>query len=240
MTSVVSEAAKNSCVLPMGGQNGLVAEPERIVETGASFAIHNMYDMNVLRGQPVYLIGDTDTIEAFGQALYERVKTNDKYTAYFFKVNDDASGWYGIKDTIICRRTILDIPKEYRSKGIVICFDEPSYNGRQCLFHLYGAESIELCKVTCKCILKPYPAFIELIEGIQGPKMDSAIIFVPKALQNDKLRPIMWCSAKLEEKKKPCPPVSQPPVTQDPVTTQLAALTEAITKLTALIEAKLA
>jgi hypothetical protein len=237
MTSVVSEAAKNSCV-PME-QNGLVAEPERIVQTGLNFAIPKLNIEN-LKYQTVYLIGDTETIEAFGESLYERIQYKN-VVGNLFKVKDDVGSDYIARCTIICRRTILDIPKEYRSNGIVICFDEPSYNGRQCLFHLYGAESVGLSEEPyVKFNGKPYQAFTQLIEGVQGKAMDSAIVFVPKALQNEKLRTVMWCSAKLEEKKKPCPPVSQPPVTQDPVTTQLAALTEAIAKLTVLIEAKLA
>lgn len=229
MTSVVSEVAKNPCV-PME-QNGLVANrAERVIQTGLNFAIPKL-NIESLRGQTVFLIGDTDTIEAFGTVFSnERSKTWNP--TWLFKVNETVSGHYTNHGITICRRTILDIPKEYRSSGIIICFDEPSYNGRQCLFHLYGVESVGISEESCaKINVKPYQAFTQLIEGTQGKAMDSAIVFVPKALQNDKLRPVMWCDAKLEV-PTPIATTTPPMITQEELTIMLT-LTERIQNETA-------
>lgn len=209
MSTLSSEAAKNPCV-PLE-QNGLVVT-ERVIQTGVNVSVPKL-KIESLKGQIVFLIGDKDTIEPFAKAFSdERRKTDNP--SWFFIVNQKVYDYYWKDHSItVCYRTILDIPHEYRSKGIVICFDEPSYNGRQCLYHLFGSGIAALSQEACaKFSAKPYQAFTQLMEGTQDENK-SAIVFVPKALQNKDLKEVMWCPAKLEKSKLTptthCPPIPQ-------------------------------
>lgn len=176
MTSVSVEAAKNSCV-PQ-------EQNELVVQTGLTFQIPKL-KVESLKRKCVYLIGDTEVIETFGKAFSAKVNEC---------VNDDVSESYTNNSITVCRRTILDIPQEWRSRAIIICFDEPSYNGRQCLYHLFGGDIKELSQ----CKGKPYQAFSELIDRVQNEN-SCGIVFVPKALQSDTLKPVMWCPKTIEE-----------------------------------------
>ena len=64
--------------------------------------------------------------------------------------------------------SILDLPKEDRHKGIIVCFSESSYNGRQALYHLFGE----------RLGLKSYQAFVDVMEKTQ--KNGDAIVFGEK------------------------------------------------------------
>ncbi len=85
-----------------------------------------------------------------------KFKRDDFYRKEGVKTYMNQVVWYG---------SILDIPKEERSKSIIICFSEPSYNGRQALYHLFGE----------KLGLKPYQVFVDAMEKTQ--KNGDAIVF---------------------------------------------------------------
>ena len=202
MSSASVEAAKNSCVPTE--QNELVAKPERVISTGVNFHLR-MLDFRSLRGTNVFLIGNKKVTEQFAEALFTmihiHVETDHRdglsmldYVESTCKHKSELPPL----DTCICFTSILDIPKEYRSKGVIICFDEPTYNGRQSLFHTFGSDIMSFSNWNNhqKFILNSYQAFTQLMEGAQSN--NSAIVFVPKDIQNDTLKAYMWCPAVIE------------------------------------------
>ena len=170
------------------------------VQTGLTFQIPKLNFVNLI-GNMIYLIGDTN------KTRYLPHKLQQLFQKYFHEnhINEKASSFRPIG-------SILDIPQEYRNKSIIICFDEPSYNGRQCLYHLFGGNIPELSQGKGK----PYQAFSELIDRVQDENT-CGIVFVPKALQNDTLKPVMWCPATVEEPKKVVEPPKFPKADVDAV-----------------------
>lgn len=185
MSYVSVEAAKNSCV-PQ-------EQNELVVQTGLTFQIPKL-NVESLIGNMIYFIGDTNKTRSLPLKLQQLFQ---KY-CHEHHIKEKPSSFHPIG-------TILDIPQEYRSKSIIICFDEPSYNGRQCLYHLFGGNIPELSQGKGK----PYQAFSELIDRVQNENT-AAIVFVPKALQNDTLKPVMWCPTTIEEPKKVVKPLRFP------------------------------
>jgi hypothetical protein len=192
MSSLSVEAAKNSCV-PQ-------EQNELVVQTGLTFQIPKL-KFESLIGNMIYFIGDTN------KTRYLPHKLQQLFQKYFHEnhINEKASSFHPIG-------TILDIPQEYRSKSIIICFDEPSYNGRQCLYHLFGGDIKELSQSKGK----PYQAFSELIDRTQNENT-CGIVFVPKALQSDTLKPVMWCPKTVEEPKKDVKPPKFPKADVDEI-----------------------
>ena len=176
MSSVSVEAAKNSCV-PQ-------EQNELVVQTGLTFQIPKLKFEDLFgNGNTIYLIGDFNKMAHLSiklQLLPKKYPNGERKSSGLRPIG-----------------SILDISQENRSKGIIICFDEPSYNGRQCLYHLFGGDIKELSQSKGK----PYQAFSELIDRVQDENT-CGIVFVPKALQSDTLKPVMWCPATVEEPKK--------------------------------------
>ena len=114
---------------------------ELVVRTGLELRLRQL-DSAKVAGRSVVWIGTLDSCK----------KLADKMT---------------VPDTTqhIFRTSILDLPKEFRPISIIICFDEPSYNGRQCLYHLFGE----------KHGLQSYQNFVDAIEQTQ--KDGDAIVF---------------------------------------------------------------
>jgi hypothetical protein len=107
-------------------------------------------------GKTTFWIGDIDTCvklrDSMSKLVYQLSSENEITQSFF-------------------RKSILDIPKQYRTdNSVIICFDEPSYSGRQCLYHLFGE----------KLGLTPYQTFVEVMEKTQ--ENGDAIVFTQEEI----------------------------------------------------------
>jgi len=144
---------------------------ELVVQTGLELRLRQL-SVEMLNDKMVYIIGSDQRIE------YWMIKLHAAKGYHYFLQDGER--------TVFKDKSILDIPKQYRSKAIVICYDEPSYSGRQCLYHLFGE----------KLGLKPYQAFVEAMEQTQ--KNGDAIVFTeeevmwyPKPNVSTELEPVV-------------------------------------------------
>ncbi len=132
------DTAMSSCVQPANAEE----QNELVVRTGLELRLRRL-DEKTLKGRGVFVIG-TD---------------RNKWNVEQFQKECGGLSYLGFADSI------LEIPKDYRSKEIIICYNEPSYNGRQCLYHLFGE----------RLAMKPYHAFVDAMEQTQ--KNGDAIVF---------------------------------------------------------------
>jgi hypothetical protein len=198
MVSSTSETANNSCV-PTEEQNGSVVAPMRVIETGPSFAVPKC-TYRATECNSIFLIGKTERIEAFGRLLYKLKTYISGFGTHFYGVNTNFD--YHTYNVIVCRNSILDIPTERRTDGIIMCFDESSYNGRQCLFHLFGKYTTLLSQTnTILTGTKPYTVFTQLMDTIQST--GDAIVFLPERLRKSDMKGngILWCPTNFEEEQ---------------------------------------
>jgi hypothetical protein len=209
--------ASNVPCVPEKEQDGIVADRSEgviAVQMSYNIGVPKLMDLTALRGNLVFVIGDDTKVDAFTQTLEafqkepEIVNMLGTHSSPFFRADKKE-----VRIDVIARRTILDVPQEIRSKGIVICFDEPSYNARQSLFHLFGEDAVSQDECG-KVRVKPYQAFNHLMDTIPADGK-TAIVFVPKALQKGGLSPVMWCPLDIK------PPVAPP---DDTLATALAAI----------------
>lgn len=153
--------ATSSCV-------SAVEQNELVVRTGLELRLRKL-DVEMIKGKTIYVIGSKYPIEYWMSKLIAK-----KDYHYFLQDR---------QRVVFTDTSILEINKEYRSRGVVICFDEPSYNGRQCLYHLFGE----------RLGLKPYQAFVDAMEQTQ--RNGDAIVFG--------LEEVMWFPGSKEAKKAP-------------------------------------
>lgn len=152
----------SSCVpSPIEEQNELV------VRTGLELRLRRL-DVDMMKDKNILVI---DSSKHFNANMCHVINTIKKP---LYNSGIPYSSIHFNMPTIRLFGSILDIPKEQRSKGIIICFDETTYNGRQCLYHLFGE----------KLGLKPYQVFVEAMEKTQ--KNGDAIVFSEEE--------IMWFS----------------------------------------------
>jgi hypothetical protein len=132
---------------------------ELVVRTGLDLRLRQLDTTKLKKGSYVFVV---DGCERFNENMCHVVNTTTK-ALYDRGIPSDCI--HSQMPNIKLYNSILDLPKEDRSKGTIICFNEPSYNGRQCLYHMFGE----------KLDLKPYQAFVQAMEKVQ--KDGDAIVF---------------------------------------------------------------
>jgi hypothetical protein len=172
--------AMSSCVLK--DQNELV------VRTGLDLRLRRLDTTKIKRGSFVFVV---DSSARFNETMCHIMNTTMK-ALYDSGISSDCI--HERMPNIKLFNSILDLPKQDRSTGIIICFDEPSYNGRQCLYHLFGE----------KLGLKPYQAFIDAMEQTQ--KNGDAIVFTQEE--------VMWFPSGKNNKENSSKETSSAPIDQ--------------------------
>ena len=191
MLSTLVETAKNLCV-PKEQNELVVIEPGPITEL--NIPISKLHTLTELAGKLVYVIGnDEKTIPFLGSLGYTLKVSCIDVLRYSSSDTFPTPNILNTNVHIIARRTVLDIPIEFRSSGVIIYLDEPSYNDRWPLFRLFGGTISSLTEEQYdQKYMNSFQTFSSIIDGTQD-NGTSAIVFVPKALQNDTLKSIMWC-----------------------------------------------
>lgn len=139
-----------------------VEQNDLVVRTGLDLRLRRL-DLEMLRGKSVFVV---NYINNHRVNACHMINTTLKF----------------LQPNVRLYSSILDIPKEVRSKHVIICFDEPSYNGRQCLYHLFGE----------RLGLKPYHAFVDAMEQTQ--QNGDAIVFTEEE--------VMWYPGPERQTKK--------------------------------------
>ena len=191
MLSTLVETAKNLCV-PKEQNELVVIEPDPIPEL--NIPISKLHTLTELAGKLVYVIGnDEKTIPFIGSLGYSLKVSCIDVLRYSSSDTFPTPNVLTTNVHIIARRTVLDIPIGFRSSGIIICLNKPSYDDHWSLFHLFGGTISGLTEEYYdKKYMNSFQTFSSVIDGIQNDGT-SAVVFVPKALQNDTLKSIMWC-----------------------------------------------
>lgn len=136
----------SSCVSAPAKQNELV------VKTGFEVRLRKV-DFSKLRGR-IVVITNLNSVDEFG--------------SYLKKCSLPNSSWFSIYTSI------LDVEKPNRGgSAAILCYDEPSYNGMQCLYHMFGQ----------RLGLTSYDMFKQVVQHCQ--KNGEAIVFTRDEL--------MWC-----------------------------------------------
>jgi hypothetical protein len=189
----------SSCVSAPAEQNELV------VKTGFEVRLRKV-DFSKINGK-IIVITNLNSVDEFG--------------CYLKKCSLPNSSWFSIYTSI------LDVEKPNRgASAAILCYDEPSYNGMQCLYHMFGQ----------RLGLTSFDMFKQVVQQCQ--KNGEGIVFTRDEL--------MWCPspkamASEAAVKAPepvvVPPASSPaPAPEPTIQGQLIALTAAITALTKLVE----
>ncbi len=165
---------------------------ELVVRTGLELRLRRL-DVEMMKRNKVFIIGGPSGVVYTMTDIF-KFKRDDFYHKEGVKTYMNQVVWYS---------SILDIPKDDRSNGIIICYNEPSYSGRQCLYHLFG-ERLDL---------KPYHVFVEAMKNTQ--KNGDAIVFTAEE--------IMWFPGPKSEPTK---------TTESDTKSQLAVIAESLKTLT--------
>jgi hypothetical protein len=144
----------SSCVPPPAEEQN-----ELVVHTGLELRLRRLDFPRINVGTFVYIIDDSKDATANMRHLMNTMSNALRDSGV------SSNNIYLIMRDVRLYNSILDIPKNYRSKGIVVCFREPSYNGRQALYHLFGE----------RLGLRPYQTFVDVMEKTQ--KNGDAIVF---------------------------------------------------------------
>ena len=134
-----------------------------VVNTGLQLRLPRL-DMEMVQEKRLYVIGlDNLQENPFISEINKEIQNNDKIRTSF---------------VINGMKSILDIHKDYRSNSIIICYDEPSYNGKQSLYRTFWTPA--LVKRMCSEGIESYEvASYQTFTRIMGEvhKNGDAIVF---------------------------------------------------------------